>query len=166
MRKSIVMVFLLLAPFLLHSEEGVDRQSIEELLEVSDTKSMIDSMYAEMDKMFKGMAAQLKIKESEQHVFDKFMKKMFSAMKAEMSWEKMKEPVIEIYMRNYTKQEISEILAFYKTETGKSLVKKMPIVMRESMQVSQSMFMEFMPTIQQLAQEMKAELTSVRSGNK
>jgi uncharacterized protein len=119
-------------------------------------------MYSETEKMVEGIAEQMGIGEAEQSIFNKFMSTVMSEMKDRMSWEKMKEPLIDVYVKHYTQKEIDEILAFYKTETGQSLIKKMPLVMSDSMQVSQSMFKEFLPRIMELAKQMGEEVEASR----
>jgi hypothetical protein len=59
------------------------------------------------------------------------MSKAAAAMKGEMTWEKMKEPMIDVYLKHYTEIEINDMLAFYNTESGKSIIKKMPAVMEQ-----------------------------------
>src|SRR5690606_16830308 len=101
-------------------------------------------------------------KPSEQDVFDNYMRKIAAAMKEEMSWEKMKDPMIDIYLKHYTETEVQDMLNFYRSETGRSLIEKMPMVMGESMLLSQEMMNGFMPTIQRLSEELKKDLEAHR----
>jgi uncharacterized protein len=162
--KNILIIFLIfLSPITVYAEEGVDKATVEELLEVTNVKSIVDTMYFEIDQMLEGLAAQLGISEEEQPIFDKYIAKVNAAVKEQISWEKMKDPMIELYKKHYTQKEIKDILSFYKTDTGKSLVKKMPLVMQDSIQLSQSMFKMTLPKIQEFAEELQVELLQVRS---
>ena len=162
--KNLLITFLILfSPMTIYAEESVDKATVEELLEVTNVKSIVDTMYFEIDQMLEGLATQLGISEEEQPIFDKYLAKVNVAVKEQISWERMKTPMIELYMKHYTKKEIRDILAFYKTDTGKSLVRKMPVVMQDSIQLSQSMFKMTLPKIQELAEELQAELAQVRS---
>jgi len=161
MKKLIIGTFCLLI-HLSVSAESSKRQSIEELLEITNVDSMVASMYDQMDHMLIGMGKQMGVKPSEQDVFDNYMRKIAAAMKEEMSWEKMKDPMIDIYLKHYTETEVQDMLNFYRSETGRSLIEKMPMVMGESMLLSQEMMNGFMPTIQRLSEELKKDLEAHR----
>jgi hypothetical protein len=144
------------------ASEPVDRATVERMLEVMNAKSMVDSMYGEMDKIFANLAQQLNIKEADQPVFRDFMTKVVEEMKIHFSWEKMKEPMIDIYVKHYTQEEIEGMSAFYESEVGQSMVKKMPVVMQDATQLTMQMYTQFMPRIQELAKEMKGDLEASR----
>lgn len=163
MKRVLIVILILLSPITVYAEEVADKATVEELLEVTNVKSIVDTIYLEIDQMLEGLAAQLGISEEEQPIFNKYIAKVNASVKEEISWEKMRGPMIELYMKHYTQKEIKDILAFYKTDTGKSLVRKMPVVMQDSIQLSQTMFKMTLPKIQTLAEELQAELLMVRS---
>lgn len=141
------------------------RESVKELMVLMKIDSMIESMYSQMDQMFAGVGEQMGIEASEQGIFDNYMRKISASMQEEVSWKKIEEPMIDIYMKSYTEEEIQDLLTFYRSSTGRSLVEKMPAVMGESMQLSQSMMADFMPKIQQHAAEFAEELKAHRNSN-
>jgi hypothetical protein len=49
----------------------------------------------------------------------------------------MIEIIIPIYDRNFSHKEIKDIIAFYQTPSGQSLIKKQPIITKESLQAGQ-----------------------------
>ncbi len=132
-------------------------------MQLTNTAAMIDTLYAQMDQMFVGLGEQLGITPSEQAIFDNYMKKVATAMQEDMSWEKMKGPMIDIYLKNYTEEEIQDMLDFYRSDTGRSMVEKMPGVMKESMTVSQDMMQGFMPKIAEFAKELSEEIKAHRA---
>ncbi len=163
MRKLVLVILLLSVSFATQAESGVKRETVEQLLHVMNAEKVIDSMYAQMDNMFADLAQQLGVGESERPIFDRFMSKMANAMREEMTWAKMKEPIIDIYLKHYTEKEIKDLLAFYSTESGKAMLNKMPVVMQESMMITRSMMKDFMPRIKQLSDEMRDELAAARA---
>lgn len=156
-------MFLLMAPSLVNADDKDQRRQVERLLEVMKVEQAIDSMYSQIDQMFVGMAKELGVKQSEQPIFDRYMQKVAAAMKEEMTWQKMKEPMIDVYMKHYSKAEINDMLAFYSSDSGRSIIAKMPSVMQDSMQISQAMFREFMPRLKQLSTELREELAQSRN---
>ncbi|RYV03811.1 hypothetical protein SOPP22_02020 [Shewanella sp. OPT22] len=86
-----------------------------------------------------------------------------NVMQKEMNWGTMKDQMSKIYLDNYTEKEIKDMITFYESETGRSMVKKMPKVMTQSMQLSQQMVMKLMPKIQKMSQEFSEKLKVHRS---
>ena len=86
------------------------------------------------------------------------MKKVNELIREEMTWEKMKEPMIQVYINHFTEREIQGMIEFYKTDIGKSTIKKMPLVMQDSMGVSQKMMEGVSPKIKVLMDEFSAEI--------
>jgi hypothetical protein len=86
-------------------------------------------------------------------------------MKAEMSWRSMKADLKNIYLQNFTDNEIADMLAFYRSETGQSVLRNMPVVMQESMQVGQAMAEKAMPKIQALSERKSKDLQELKSRN-
>jgi hypothetical protein len=163
MNKLLIVLFAVLLPFASSADTNAKRETVEHLMVIMKVDDMMNSIYSQMDQMFQGMAKELGVKESEQHLFDKYMSDMAKAMKEEITWEKFKEPMIDIYLKHYSEREINDMLAFYKSESGQSTIDKMPVVMEESMSISQKMFIDFLPKLKGLSTEFHAELQQART---
>ncbi|MBL4827367.1 MAG: DUF2059 domain-containing protein [Spongiibacteraceae bacterium] len=162
MKHLILSLFLLISPVISSASEQSKKEDVEKLLGLMKADSMIESMHSQMDQLIQGMNHQFQIKPSEQAIYDKHASKILIAMKQQVNWEKIKTPITDIYVKHYTEQEIQDLLAFYKTDTGQSMIKKMPGIMNESIQVSQQMMSSFIPTMKSISQELQKELASVR----
>ena len=71
--------------------------------------------------------------------------------------------MIDLYLKIYTEKEIDDMLIFYRSETGRSMIEKMPAVLSESVIISQEMMQSFMPKVMEFSQEMEEELYARRS---
>lgn len=167
-QKDIIMgKVLLLSLFIfsssLYAAQTPKQQKIDELINVMNMDSMVDSMYAQVEGMMKGMSDQMGVKPSEQAIFDKYYGDMTDVLKTEMSWAKMQPTMVNVYDKHFNEEEISDMLAFYKTKTGQAILAKMPVVMQESMQMSQNLVQGAMPKIQALAQQLGEELQQSRN---
>ncbi|GAA5526188.1 hypothetical protein Maes01_02783 [Microbulbifer aestuariivivens] len=162
MKKLAVVGFGLFLSIACHAQDS-KRESVQELLKATNVDSMVDTMYSQMGQAFAGIGQQLGIKAEDQPVFDAYMNKVFATMKEDMSWEKMEGPMIEIYLKHYTEKEIRDMLAFYQSESGRSMVEKMPAVMGDSMALSQQMVQSFLPKVQAMAEELKTDLQKHRN---
>ncbi|MBB1354424.1 MULTISPECIES: DUF2059 domain-containing protein [Pseudoalteromonas] len=160
---KVLLVSLLIFSSSLYAEQNTKQQKIDELISVMNLDSMVDSMYGQVEGMMKGMSDQMGVKPSEQAIFDKYYGDMTTVLKTEMSWAKMQPMMVNVYDKHFSEQEIADMLAFYKTDTGQKILEKMPVVMQESMQMSQSLMKDAMPKIQTLAQQLSDELEQSRS---
>ena len=160
---KVLLLSLLIFSSSLYDEQNTKQQKIDELISVMNLDSMVDSMYGQVEGMMKGMSDQMGVKPSEQAIFDKYYGDMTTVLKTEMSWAKMQPMMVNVYDKHFSEQEIADMLAFYKTDTGQKILEKMPVVMQESMQMSQSLMKDAMPKIQTLAQQLSDELEQSRS---
>ncbi|KAA1158986.1 DUF2059 domain-containing protein [Pseudoalteromonas distincta] len=160
---KVLLLSLLIFSSSLYAEQSTKQQKIDELINVMNLDSMVDSMYGQVEGMMKGMSDQMGVKPSEQAIFDKYYGDMTTVLKTEMSWAKMQPMMVNVYDKHFSEQEIADMLAFYKTDTGQKILEKMPVVMQESMQMSQSLMKDAMPKIQTLAQQLSDELEQSRS---
>ncbi|MCH1920905.1 DUF2059 domain-containing protein [Shewanella sp. A3A] len=161
MVRTIILALGLMLSVAAQAQEA-KRADVEALLEASNMDAMIESIYAQTNKMFAGMGQQLGIKPDEQQMFDDYMNEVTSAMRKEVSWAKMKEPMVQIYLKHYSDKEIKDMLAFYQSATGQSMVKKMPAVTQDSMMLSQQMLQNFLPKIQVIAEDFNQKLQAHR----
>lgn len=79
--------------------------------------------------------------------------------KEEMSWDKMEPLFVDVYKKSFSQSDVDGMIQFYKTPAGQSVVKKMPLVMQNSMQVMQQRMSTVMPKIMQLTEESTREMT-------
>ncbi|TKB46005.1 DUF2059 domain-containing protein [Ferrimonas sediminicola] len=155
-------VVLLLLPVSVWVDPQSKQQMINELIDVMQMESSTDATYEQMDGMMKGLSAQMGIKPEEQPIYDRFYEKMTELFKEEVSWQKLSPVMVESYQKHFTEREIREMLAFYKTETGQSIIAKQPLVMQEAAMASQQIIRVLMPKIQALSEEVAEELQQHR----
>ena len=162
MKNILLATALILTPHLSLADEQAERASIEELLEVSNVKSMIDAMHDQLGQMLEQMSTQLQVAESEKPIMDKFMSNVDNLIREEVSWEKMEGPIFEIYQKHFSEKEVLDLTAFYQTDSGQAMVRKMPDLMQDSMLVSQGMMGSVLPKVMELAQEFQKEIEENR----
>jgi len=91
-------------------------------------------------------------------IMEKYMGEMLDMMEEEMSWEKIKDDFIHVYMSVYTEEEIQELIKFYQTPVGQKTIEQTPILMEQSMEISQKYLFATLPKLQSIAEKMEAEL--------
>ncbi|WP_428243445.1 DUF2059 domain-containing protein [Gynuella sp.] len=155
-------VCLLLCSFTAVAADSSKEAKVVELMDLMNMNALIDNMYAQMEPMLQNVSKELDIKPSEQPLFDQYYKDVVAIMKADFSWEKMQPGMIDLYSRQFSEQEIDDMLAFYKTETGQAVLKKMPQLMQASMQLSQTLMQSAMPKMQARVKQLSNELAKAR----
>ncbi len=75
-----------------------------------------------------------------------------------MSWEYLKEHIVQLYVEEFTEQELREITAFYRTEAGKKLIELTPVLMNKGMAIGQKAVEEHLPELQQMILQRMQEL--------
>ena len=165
MRKAIIIFIAVLGLNTNAEANSAQRDTVEALLIASGADATLDAVYAQFDGMFANMAEQFKIEESERASFKKHMHKVNLMLRDEMNWDTLKEPMIDLYMAHYTEQELQDMLAFYQSETGQSVVKKMPEVMAASMQITQQLMKDVYPKIMQMSKAYAEELKKQRAAD-
>ena len=162
MKKVYVLVLTALFMLNVNATELASKKSVEKLMELTEVSKMMDAMQGQISNMFNGMSKQMNISEKERPAFDQYMKKVGDLLAKDMNWDVFKEPMIEIYTKHFTEEEVKGLISFYQSNLGKSMTKKMPLIMQDSMLVSQELMKNFMPKIQALAIEMKNDIQKSR----
>ena len=94
---------------------------IEKLLELDGTISNIVKIITQTIEYQK---------QSNSGISDNYWKALEKKV-SEKSLEELKEIVIPIYSKNYTENEINNLITFYNSETGKLIIEKQPIITTE-----------------------------------
>ena len=75
-----------------------------------------------------------------------------------VNWDKIKPQMTDLYVSNFSENEINDMLAFYRSPTGKKFVEKMPVIMQKSMEIGQKQSRTMIPKLNRLLEQMKKEL--------
>lgn len=145
------------------ASEPAKKESVEKLLELTEASKMVDSMWGQIENMFAGLATQMGVTEADRPAYDRYMKKVGELLRKDMSWQKLKDPTIQIYIKHLTEEEVQGMITFYRTDVGRSMIKKMPVIMQDSMGLGQKMMVDTLPKIKVLAEELAAEIKAEKS---
>ncbi len=161
-RRLISMLLLLvIISFSGAAQKTADYNSVEELLLLMRIDETLTRTFAQMRPTFLQQFQQLagdELTTEQAQITEKYLEKLFDLMEEEISWEKLKDDYIRIYSAVYTEEEIQELIEFYRSPVGQKTVEQMPVLMEQSMAISQKYLLNLMPRIQELTAEMQAEL--------
>jgi uncharacterized protein len=160
--KWILLVFLIFCATAHAADTKTSEQSIKELLRVMETRKLLDStmgqvdsiMKASMQQAFKGQI----ITPKQQKLIDDMQNKIIAILKQEMNWEMLEPLCAQIYRDSFTQQEVDGMLAFYKSPSGKAVIKKMPLVMQNTLTAMQERMRPIVQKMRKMEEEAIAEM--------
>lgn len=145
MYKTITLFILLLSSiFSLKAEES---DNLDELFQLLELESMMQVMQTQINTMTQQMSYASGVSPEEIELNNKIYENTTKIINRELTWDILSTELKIIYRQNYTAQEIEDLITFYKTPTGRSVIKKTPIVSQDTMQVMGNLMSEILPLI-------------------
>jgi hypothetical protein len=163
--KEMSIIFALLFAFTVCAQDNQEQDSLDELFEVMDMDSMVNTMYDQMESMFTGIQTDSEMSPEEIAINEEYRKQLTTVMRTQMSWQAMKADLKQIYIQNFTENEIADMLTFYQSPTGQTVLRTMPVVMQESMQIVQAMAQKTIPKLQEISAQKHQALKKLRNSS-
>lgn len=136
--------------------------SIKQLLTVMDAKKLVDGMRAQFEPLVDGASKQaLQGKEptpKQQKAIANMKTKMNALIQTELAWAKIEPVYIRLYKDTFTEEEVSGMLAFYKTPAGQAVIQKMPGLMQKTMGEMQNISIGMAPKMQKIHEQFMADM--------
>ena len=160
--KKLVLFFALFTSVSFAGFSQTKQENIKEMLKLMQVEQMISKSYEGMIPMIqKQMESQVgasmteKKKENQRKVLTKVMD-----LSKEMATDLINNEAPGIYDRNFTEDEIKELMTFYKSPIGKKSIELMPNIQKELMGVMLSKYLpNFQMKVKALMDEAKEEGT-------
>lgn len=75
-----------------------------------------------------------------------------------MSWKNLKDVYVQMYMDEFTENELREITAFYQSEVGQKAVNVAPLLMQKGMMIGEEIVTENLPELERMLDKRMMEL--------
>ena len=99
-------------------------ESVETLLAVTKTESLMDSMYANMEQVMRqGMNQSVQgqtVSSEQQRILDAMPTKFVALARQELNWEKLKPLYVQLYLDTFEQDEVDGLIAFYNSRAGQA----------------------------------------------
>ena len=149
---------------------GPTDASLERLLAVTRSESLIDSMQGQVEQMFRQSMAQGmktagpggKLNDAQQRIVDELPGRFAALMREEMSWTRFKPMMMTVYRESFSQEEIDGLIAFYESPLGKLMIERMPVVMQRSMELVQADMKTTLPKLEALMKDTMRRLQEAR----
>lgn len=161
--KKYIAILLAIVPLYISAAENAKSEALKELVEIMDMGAMMEAIHHQLEGAMLHAQQQLNVNESERAITEKYHKEVNALIMDQLSWENFEPAVMDIYQNHFTESEIKAMVEFYRSDEGQSILEKMPIVMQESMQMSQAMMQDIIPQIQSLTADFERELEAHRN---
>jgi hypothetical protein len=138
-------------------DQLANEAAVRQLLEVTQARKLLDSTMGQMDAfMYETMKRALAgrpLTPEQQAILDDAKTKTIAILQGELQCEKLEPSYIDIYRKSFTDEEISGMLAFYRTPAGQAVINKLPVVMQHTMDMMQEVVQRIAPQIRQIQSE-------------
>ena len=163
---AFALMAILLSPFTFAATPS--DESLRELMKITDMPRMLESSMAQVDAMMNATMQQAlagqEVSEADQKVLQEMQGEMVTLLKQEMSWAQLEPVFMQIYSDSLSQSEVDGMLEFYRSEAGKAVIAKMPVIMQNSMQLMQQKMGSMMPKIQEIQQAAIAKIQANKEG--
>jgi len=137
MKHALLTLLCLAISFPAFADEANQRALAEKILEITKSEeAMRTGFLAVFDPILNNMrqggmppAATDEVKAAVREWFD-----------TEVRWEDLKPKMIDIYVKEFSEQELKDLLEFYQSPTGQKAVTKLAVVMQQGAAVGQQYF--------------------------
>jgi hypothetical protein len=151
------------APPAASSEPAPTDDSIRQLLQLTDVRSLIASMRQQMKSVYSSMVKKMlegqTIPQEKQQLIDASLAKIDEAEGEMLSWERLEPLYIKVYQQTFTQVEVDGMIAFYASPAGQAVVHKMPLAVQNTMSaMQQQVASDLIPKLQQITQDLAKQL--------
>ena len=129
----------------------------------SDSKKEAENLLNMMgmkDALEQSIEQTLQVQMQQNPTLVPFKNVMMQFFQKHMSYESLKPDMVQIYADAFTASELKELIAFYRTPTGKKTIEKMPQLMSQGGQIGAKRVQD---NIQELQQSIKEEAERIKN---
>lgn len=161
-RIALLLMLYAAGTYAIWADEASRRAKVEEYMRLTK----IDEMYAKstaaigqqmQDGSFLKMMGLDTATPEQQAIGKRAMAAVQKVVEKYLSWEKLKPDYMQIFAETFSEQELDDLIAFYRTPSGRALVEKTPAMMEKTNLVVQrkmgDMQAEMRATIEALVKE-------------
>lgn len=138
MKKLAVLVICVLLATWTFAEEKTNHYTV--------AKEYVETIITEEN--LKGITEQvLNVMLATQPELEKYKPTLLKFFDKYFSVKDLKEEYVKMYMDYFTEKELSEMSAFYKTETGKKAINLQPVMFQKGSEISKDRFQKYFPEL-------------------
>lgn len=133
---ALPLIALLSLSSLAFADEASHRAAAEEILEINKVPELMEqSFMSVMEPTYQGMKAN----GLPDAAIDEIKAAVSKWYNETMKWEIIKPKFADLYIKEFSEEEMKELVAFYKTPVGQKAITKMPTLMQQGSEIGQEL---------------------------
>jgi len=113
-------LFLITAPATLPADPASHRQAVERLFELTGMEQMIGESVSNITALQLSQSPDLRDHEA---VVREFLER-------HIGWQSMQDALVDMYLQEFSEQELDEMNAFYASTTGQKVIQRLPVLVQ------------------------------------
>jgi hypothetical protein len=143
------------------SSAPATKEDVERYLSVTRSHEMMNQIFAAISKPMQQRVHEeyLKDKDKLPADYEERTNKAMDDMFKNMPWDEIIQAMVPVYQKHFTKGDIDALVAFYSSPTGQKMLREMPAITGESMEVAMPIMQKYAATVnERVDQETAAAL--------
>ena len=136
-------------------------ESIVELVSLTTSDSMVDSMFANIRAIFKRQTSEGlstgAMSDEKGRLAEAIDAKVTEILREELSLKAMRPALVQLYQDNFSQEEVDGLVAFHKSPAGVAMMEKMPRLMQKMFMQMQERMGPVMARVKAATDQMRAE---------
>jgi hypothetical protein len=136
------------------------KEEVEQYLQLMHSREMFQQTLDAMSKPLHQMIHEQYLKDQDKLPadFEARMNRFMDEMMHGLPFDQIQQKMIPVYQKHFTQGDLNALVAFYSSPTGQKLLKEMPAIMADSMQVTMPVVREHMEKVTQRLQDQIAQM--------
>lgn len=156
--RALLIPVLLVVCAMAYADEREVRQAAEDLLTLTNVERNLDEVRTQIGQMMVAQMDKMNIPDSMRDKLRQHQQRILALVFDELSFPKMKDSYLDVYTSVLTPEELTGIVAFYKTPIGRSFAEKQSALTKRMMDIAQTRVQTLLPRMQKMNEEFIADL--------
>ena len=156
----------LLTPRSARADDTTKRAKVEQMLTLTKTDSISQTMLANVPVRVKTLAARqpsvtAATTPEQKKLADDYLNQMATIAQGGANWTALKPKIVEIYMTTFTEADLDGILAFFKTPSGQDYVAKSPELSGKTVDILQGAISALQPQFEAATRAFQTQMQNL-----
>jgi hypothetical protein len=95
-------------------------------------------------------------------IFEKYVDDVMAVLSKALSWENTKSDYLEVFVEEFTEEEIGRLIEFYSTPLGKKSMEVLPELYRKGAEIGKKRYEQVKPDVDKLTARMMDDVAAIQ----
>ena len=142
------------------TDSPATKEDVQRYLDVMHMHEMMQQMVEAMSGPLHKMVHEQYLKDKDRLPpdFEARMNKMMDDMFKDFPWDEIMQSMVPAYTKHFTKGDLEALTTFYSSPTGQKVLRELPAITAESMELTMPIMNEHMKKVMQRVEQQVAEI--------